>query len=73
MNEPGKPEIEKEAIADGDFAQAVLDGVRSRGQAIKLVSEHDQAGYWIGIQIDPQRRRLSGETTNLLPALVEGY
>ena len=72
-NKPGKPEYEKEAIANGDFPQVVLDGVRAHGQAIKIVSTYDQPGYWVGIQIDPESRTLRGGTTPLLPALVEGY
>ncbi len=72
-NEPRKPEYEKEAIADGDFPQVVLDGVRAHGQPIKIVSKYDQPGYWVGIQIDPESRKLRGGATALLPALVEGY
>ena len=73
LNKPGKGEYEKEAISDGDFPQALLDVVRAHGQAIKIVSKYDQPGYWIGIRIDPESRTLSGGTTPLLPALVEGY
>jgi gamma-glutamyltranspeptidase/glutathione hydrolase len=73
LNKPGKGEYEKEAVFEGDFPQAVLDGVRARGQPIKIVSKYDQPGYWIGIHIDPANRKLSGGTTPLLPALVEGY
>jgi len=29
---PGKPEYEKEAVGEGDFSQAVLDGVRVLGR-----------------------------------------
>ena len=73
LNKPGKPEPEMESFAEADFSPAVLDGVRARGQAIKIVSKYDQPGYWIGIQIDPESRKLSGGTTPMLPALVEGY
>ena len=72
-NKPAQPEYEKEAIAGGDFPQVVLDGVRAHGQAIKMVSTYDQPGYWVGIQIDPESRKLRGGATPLLPALVEGY
>jgi gamma-glutamyltranspeptidase/glutathione hydrolase len=73
LNKPGKGEYEKEAIAGRDFPETVLEGVRARGQAIKIVSEYDQPGYWIGIQIDPESHKLRGATTPLLPSLVEGY
>jgi len=72
-NALGKPEYEKEAIGEGDFLPSVLDAVEARGQAIKLVDRYSQPGYWIGIQIDPNTRRLKGVGTRLLPALVEGY
>ena len=73
LNKPGKGEYEKEAISDGEFPPEILDGVRARGQAIKMVGKYDQPGYWIGIQIDPESRKLGGGTTPLLPALVERY
>jgi gamma-glutamyltranspeptidase / glutathione hydrolase len=69
----GKPEYEKEVVGDGDFSRAVLDGVRARGQAIKIVYENDQRGYWVGIQIDPQTHKLMGGVTGRLNAIVEGY
>jgi len=72
-NAPGKPELEKEAIGEGDFSQSVLDGVEARGQPIKLVDKYSQPGYWIGIQIDPKGHTLKGAGTTLLPVLVEGY
>ena len=73
INGPSKPEYEKEAIAEADFPEEAPDGIRARGQALKIVSKYDQPGYWIGIQIDPQSRKLMGAGSSLLPALVEGY
>jgi gamma-glutamyltranspeptidase/glutathione hydrolase len=73
LNAPGKPEYEKEAIGQREFSQSVLDGVEARGQAIKLVDEYSQRGYWIGIQIDRNTHTLKGGVTPLIPALVEGY
>jgi len=72
-NKTGKPEYEKEAIAEGAFPRSLLDAVSAKGQAVKIVSEYDQPGYWVGIQIDPANRKLTGGATSLLPALVEGY
>jgi hypothetical protein len=66
-------EYEKEAFGRGDFAEPVLEGVRARGQAIKIVEQHEQAGYWMGIQIDPESHELAGGATGKLNALVEGY
>ncbi len=72
---PGQPNYEQETIADGDFSQSVLDGVRDRGQQIRIVpnSDRSQTGYWIGIQIDPETRELNGAVTSKLPGMVEGY
>jgi gamma-glutamyltranspeptidase/glutathione hydrolase len=70
---PGKPEYEKEAVGERDFSQAVLDGVRARGRAIKIVYENDQRGFWVGIQIDPRVHKLFGGVTKGLNAMVEGY
>jgi gamma-glutamyltranspeptidase / glutathione hydrolase len=68
-----KPEYAAEAVGEGDFSESVLDGVRARGQPIKIVPQNEQAGHWIGIQIDPQTRELKGGVTSKLNALVEGY
>jgi gamma-glutamyltranspeptidase / glutathione hydrolase len=67
------PEWEKEAIGVGDFSDLVLDGVRARGQAIKIVGQQDQVGYWAGIRIDPRAHTLSGAINSKLNGLVEGY
>lgn len=67
-----KPEWNKETFGFGDFSEAVLAGVSSRGQEIMM--NNGQPGYWIGIQIafsDP--RKLVGGVTSKLPAMVEGY
>ena len=69
---PFKPELDKETFRPGDFSDAVLAGVSSRGQAIKMDSS--QPGYWIGVQIaNSKPRKLVGGVTSRLPALVEGY
>jgi gamma-glutamyltranspeptidase / glutathione hydrolase len=70
---PAAPEFDKEAVGPGDFSDAVLDGVRARGQAIKMVPGSQQIGYWIGIQIDPATGQRTGGVTSKLPAFVEGY
>ena len=57
-----EPEYEKEAFGSGDFSEAVLEGVRARGQATKIVGENSQAGYWIGIQIDPESHEAAGRS-----------
>ena len=72
---PGKPDYSLEAIAEGDFPESVLDGVRAQGQAIKILPKTDrsQMGYWIGVQIDPQTRKMHGAAASTLPSLVEAF
>ncbi len=72
-NAPPKPEYEKETFREGEFPKSVLDQLRDKGQAVKVINDHSQDGYWIGIQLDPAARKLKGATTRKLPSLVEGY
>lgn len=72
-NAPPKPEYEKETFREGEFSESVLDQLRERGQPVKVINDHTQDGYWIGIQLDPAARKLKGATTRKLPSLVEGY
>lgn len=69
----GNQDRGNEVVAAGEFSQAVLDGVRAKGQGIKVGAKYDQAGEWIGIQIDPETHKLIGGVTPLLPGLAEGY
>jgi hypothetical protein len=50
-----------------DCKAFIGDGIGCCGHSDEVV------GYWIGVQIDPESRKLSGGATSLLPALVEGY
>ncbi|HYL78906.1 MAG TPA: gamma-glutamyltransferase [Bryobacteraceae bacterium] len=70
---PPKPELEKETVGEGDFPEAVLDGVRARGQAIKVVTKGAQLSSWIGIQIDPVAHKISAGLTPFMNAWAEGY
>lgn len=72
---PGRANIAQETVAAGAFPQAVLQGVRDRGQAIRVLpaSDRSQAGFWIGVQIDFASHELNGAVTAKSPALVEGY
>jgi gamma-glutamyltranspeptidase/glutathione hydrolase len=72
---PAKPDYSLEAVAEGDFPESVLDGVRARGRAIKVLPKTDrsQPGYWIGVQIDPKTRKMHGAAISTLPSLVEAF
>ncbi len=68
-----KPELEKETIGEGDFPEAVLDGLRARGQAVKIVTKGAQLSYWIGIQMNPAAHRIVAGLTPFMNAWAEGY
>jgi len=68
-----KPELEKEAFGEGDFPEAVLNGVRTRGQAIKIVPKGAQLSYWIGVQIDRATHKMRAGLTPMMNAFAEGY
>ena len=52
----------------------MVDGLKKLGQEIYEGREGaTQAGYWIGIKIDPSTRALSGGVTRRLNSFVEGY
>jgi hypothetical protein len=63
-------ELTKEVL-DRGFDSRIVEGLEKRGQQITQYGA-EQAGYWIGIQIDPKTRVLSGGATRKLPSFVEG-
>jgi gamma-glutamyltranspeptidase/glutathione hydrolase len=63
-------------VGAGTFDKTIVDGVRARGQDVKVVSPHEKlmfVGYWAGIQIDPETRQLKAAGTAELPSHAEGY
>jgi gamma-glutamyltranspeptidase/glutathione hydrolase len=67
-------ELEKETLRDGDFSEAILNGLRSRGQALKLINgTPPMMGTWIGIRIDRNSYGLRGGVPSRGRAHVEGY
>jgi gamma-glutamyltranspeptidase/glutathione hydrolase len=58
------------------FDTKVLDGVRSLGQEVRELGIEKRGmfvGYWAGIAIDPQSKRLHGAGTAEQPSYGEGY
>jgi gamma-glutamyltranspeptidase / glutathione hydrolase len=73
---PAKPEMEKETIGEGDFSEEIIDRVRALGQeviAVPKLLNRPQLGYWIGIQVNPKTKQLTGGVTPELNARAEGY
>lgn len=67
-------ELEKEMLLEGDFPEAVLKGLRARGQALDLMkAPPPMMGQWIGIRIDFNSRELRGGVPSRWRGHVEGY
>jgi gamma-glutamyltranspeptidase / glutathione hydrolase len=67
------PQFSKEVL-DRGFPDSLVRGLKKRGQDIyEGPNGLPQSGYWIGIQIDPTNRALSGGATRKLNSFVEGY
>jgi gamma-glutamyltranspeptidase/glutathione hydrolase len=68
-----QPQLIREVL-DRGFPDLVVKGVKKRGQNIyEGRTGGAQSGYWIGIQIDPKNRALSGGATRKLNSFIEGY
>jgi gamma-glutamyltranspeptidase/glutathione hydrolase len=63
----------KEVVGRGDFSPEVIAGVQSKGQALEIVTDSAQLGYWIGIQIEPETGKLRGGVSRQLNGIAEGY
>jgi gamma-glutamyltranspeptidase / glutathione hydrolase len=69
---PTVPQVEKEALAEGDFDENLVKAVLAKGQALKLLSKGEaaaQRGYWVAIQIDPK----TGKRVGVAPSWLNGY
>lgn len=71
-NGPAKPEYEKETFFKGEFSETLLNDLSDRGQPTKVITDHSQDGYWIGIQLN-HSNKLIGVVSPKLPSYVEGY
>src|SRR5262249_54629437 len=71
-NPDAKPNYSKEAVGRGEFSEAVLDGVRARGQPLQLVGAQEPSGCWAGIHIDRANGKLTGGTSGKFNGIVEG-
>ena len=61
-------------VLDPGFQEKVVEGLKKRGQEIYEGRDGaSQSGYWVGIQIDPKTRTLSGGASRRLNSFVEGY
>jgi hypothetical protein len=61
-----------EALAEGDFAENLVQAVIAKGQAIKLLSKTEaraQRSYLVAIQIDTK----TGKRVGVAPPGLNGY
>ena len=73
LSGPSQRQLTKEVLDPG-FREKVVDGLKKRGQEIYEGRDGAyQSGYWVGIQIDPKTRTLSGGASRRLNSFVEGY
>jgi len=69
-------QLDNEALAEGAFAGDVIEAVRAKGQAVKLLSKSEvewQLGFWIAIQIDPKTGKRIGAVPSVYNGYVAGY
>jgi len=63
-------------VEEDTFDPNVLDGVSQFGMRAKPISSKEASmarGYWVGIQIDPASRRMTGGVARGLEGQVAGY
>jgi gamma-glutamyltranspeptidase/glutathione hydrolase len=68
----GSPLWGAEALAEGDFAENLVQAVIAKGQAIKLLSKTEaraKRGYWVAIKIDAK----TGKRVGVAPPGLNGY
>jgi hypothetical protein len=73
---PHVPQVYKEALVEGDFAEKLVEAVIAKGQEIKLLSkmeERAQRGYWVALQIDQKTGRRFGVAPSVSNGYVAGY
>src|SRR5262249_45342436 len=68
---PAVPQWEKEVLAEGDFSEKMIEAIKTKGQAVKLLPKlaATQRGYWAGIQCAPQ----TGKRIGAVPFWLNGY
>jgi gamma-glutamyltranspeptidase/glutathione hydrolase len=69
---PPVPQVYKESLVVGEFAEKSVEAVIAKGQEIKLLSKTEawsQLGHWVAIQIDPK----TGKRIGVAPPGSNGY
>jgi hypothetical protein len=69
-------EIITTTLAEGDFAEKLVEAVIAKGQDIKLLSKKEsyaQLGYWVAIQIDQKTGKRVGLAPPVGNGCVAGY
>jgi len=79
IRDPQSPsERKKQFVKAGDFSEEIIEALRSLGQELKVVAKSmpdslNTDGFWVGIQIDPETRKLLGGVDALFNGYAEGY
>jgi gamma-glutamyltranspeptidase / glutathione hydrolase len=63
-------------VEQDTFDPKVLDGLKEFGVKVKPISSeegHMARGYWVGVQVDPETRRMRGGVSRGLESQVAGY
>jgi len=73
---PPASQLYKEGLAEGDFAEKLVEAIIAKGQEIKLLStmeERAQRGFWVAIQIDPKTGKRVGVAPPVSNGCAAGY
>jgi hypothetical protein len=76
-NDPGGvQQMDLEALAEGDFAEKLVEAVIAKGQAIKRLPKAEslyQRGLWVAIQIDHKSGKRIGVSAPVSNGGIAGY
>jgi gamma-glutamyltranspeptidase/glutathione hydrolase len=70
------PRWDQEALAEGDFANEMIEALKTRGQAVRLLSKREalaQRGHWVAVKIDPKTGNRTGAAPIWLNGGVAGF
>jgi len=69
-------DLRKRSVTKGDFSEEIIEEVKKLGEELQIVTAQVARGflgYWVGIRIDPETRKLEGGVSKQINGLVLGY